>query len=272
MAKNRIFRVGVRSLLIGLMTLGLVLMLGEGSRFSANRSFASAQARVTPLQFKQTSLPNQIVGEPFGTSTIASTYMPPQETALVDPSNYDDRLQVDAYGNPVQNDLIVVIHETVGSASSAINQFQIPHPLDADQSSYHSLIRQDGTVVHLVPPEKRAFGAGNSVFVGANGSETVRINAALPPSVNNFAYHTSLESPADGRGNQRTHSGYTEAQYRSLAWVVAQTRVRGDRITTHRSVDRSGMRLDPRSFNPDRFFTFLRAYLPETSSSLQIEP
>ena len=63
----------------------------------------------------------------------------------------------------------MVLHETVGTASSAVNFFQTPHPNDDDQVSYHTLVGLDGTVYYLVPPDKRAFGAGDSVFVGAAG-------------------------------------------------------------------------------------------------------
>ncbi len=197
--------------------------------------------------------------EAVSISTTPS-HTPREDIIPADPTNYGTRYLTDVYGNPATYPLIVVIHETVGSASSAINLFRTPHPRDADQVSYHSLIRRDGSIVHLVHPQMRAFGAGNSVFVGPNGAEAVRTNAAFPPSVNNFAYHTSLESPSDGRGNQRGHSGYTEAQYQSLAWLVARLPVPDDRITTHQAVDRSGTRRDPRSFDRDRFLTLLQAY------------
>jgi len=191
---------------------------------------------------------------------LAQAAPPRQVTALADPSNYGDRFLTDINGQPVQNDFIVVLHETVGSAQSALNLFRTHHPRDQDQVSYHSLIGRDGTVYYIVPPEKRAFGAGNSVFDGPNGPETVRTNPAFPPSVNNFAYHISLETPGDGMNNNRSHSGYTQAQYSSLAWLLAQTTVPDNRITTHRAVDRSGSRMDPRSFNTQSMYTLLRSY------------
>lgn len=191
---------------------------------------------------------------------IIPSYVPPQINVPAHPTNYGERYLVDVNGYPVHNEMIVVIHETVGSASSALNMFQVAHYRDSDQVSYHSLIRRDGTIVYIVPPAMRAFGAGNSVFDGPNGPETVRTNAAFPPSVNNFAYHTSLESPADGRGNSSRHSGYTDAQYRSLAWLLAQLNVPESRITTHQGVDRSGTRRDPRSFDPQRFLALMRTY------------
>ncbi len=177
---------------------------------------------------------------------------PPEEIALIDPSNYGDRFLKDIDGRPVPHQPIIVLHETVGSASSVVNYFRTPHPNDDDQVSYHTLVKLNGTVVYLVPPEKRAFGAGNSVFKGEKGLETVKTNAAFPPSVNNFAYHISLETPADGENNGTRHSGYTVKQYQSLAWLVARTGVPNERITMHKIVDRSSSRIDPRSFDwPD---------------------
>lgn len=191
----------------------------------------------------------------------SSGYQPPQYQAAVHPSNYGERFAQDAQGRPVDNDWIIVLHETVGSGMSAVNHFQTPHLNDADQVSYHALIWADGTVVYLVPPEKRAYGAGNSVFDGERGIETVTTNPDLPPSVNNFAYHISLETPPDGReGRSAVHSGYTQAQYQSLAWLIARTGVPDRRITTHREVDRSGNRADPRSFDTATFQSMLSLY------------
>jgi N-acetyl-anhydromuramyl-L-alanine amidase AmpD len=193
-----------------------------------------------------------------------SGYTPREMIALIDPTNFGERYLKDINGNPALLDPIVVLHETVGSADSAIGLFRTPHPRDDDQASYHTLIRLDGTVVYLVPPDKRAYGAGNSAFNGANGLELVKTNPALSGSVNNFAYHISLETPWDGNNNGYSHSGYTPSQYQSLAWLVAKTNVPDDRITTHKAVDRSGSRIDPRSFNYSKFQQLLKTY-PKTS-------
>ncbi|MEM9150770.1 MAG: peptidoglycan recognition family protein [Cyanobacteria bacterium P01_F01_bin.3] len=188
-------------------------------------------------------------------------YQPQERVYLAHPSNYGERFAVDANGNAVNNQYIVVLHETVGSVSSALNLFQTNHPNDADQVSYHSLIGLDGTVYYIVPPEQRAFGAGNSVFRTSVGEESVYTNPDFPSSVNNFAYHISLETPPDGQNNNNaTHSGYTEAQYQSLAWLLARTTVPNDRITTHKDVDRSGSRSDPRSFDSQRLVNLLSQY------------
>lgn len=209
---------------------------------------------VLPDPFKNPALlpavPNPSIG-----------YEPPQMTVLADSSNYDVREQRDVEGRLVSNPLIVVLHETVGTAQSAINLFQTYHPDDWDQVSYHTLIKRDGTVVYIVPIEMRAFGAGNSVFLNADGrEEAVRTSPDFPASVNNFAYHISLESPPEGWNAGYTHSGYTENQYQSLAWLLARTDIPDDRITTHEAVDRSGSRIDPRSFNRQRLLTILHQY------------
>ena len=186
--------------------------------------------------------------------------LPPQETALAHPSNYGQRFLEDTDGNVVTNQLLVVLHETVDSASSAINTFQVSHAQDSKQVSYHDIIRRDGTIVNIVPITLRAFGAGNSVFEGTDGSEAVATNPALPASVNNFAYHIALESPPDSDWEATTHSGYTNAQYRSLAWLIARTCTPESRVVTHKSVDRSGMRRDPRSFEREKLLELLTQY------------
>ena len=192
-----------------------------------------------------------------------ATYTPPEKFALANPTNYGERFLKDLSGRAADLEPIVVLHETVGSASSAINFFQTTHMDGNDQASYHTLIAHDGTVIYLVPPDKRAFGAGDSAFTTSAGSEAVQTNPDFPASVNNFAYHISLESPSDGQNNGNSHSGYTQEQYQSLAWVTAKTSVPTDRITKHKIVDLSGMRKDPRSFDDATFLQLLNAY-PKT--------
>jgi hypothetical protein len=214
-------------------------------------------APVVPSSTARASAPVPLASPPPPTS---SGYTPRQQSAPADPTNYGDRYARDIYGRPVTNAPLIVLHETVGTADSAINTFQTPHLNEDDQTSYHTLIRRDGTLVYIVPPEKRAFGAGNSAFNGSNGLEAVKTHRLFPPSVNNFSYHISLETPLDGENDSASHSGYTDAQYQSLAWLVARTSVPNDRITTHRLVDRSGTRIDPRSFNGEKFAVALQNY------------
>lgn len=225
-----------------------------------------SQPVTSPVKKNQSQL-SQPVAKSYRTTEAFKSYRPQYEITQVDPSNYGDRYAKDINGVPVRNQPIVVIHETSNSASSAINFFQTSHDNENIQASYHTLIKLDGTVVYLIPPEKRAFGAGNSVFDGPNGSETVKTNPNLPPSVNNFAYHVSLETPPEAWGDKeaKNHTGYTEAQYYSLAWLIAQSQVPDDRITTHKAVDRSRQKVDPINFDFDKFFELLHSYRQSNS-------
>ncbi len=225
--------------------------------FQSEKTPASKSQNVAKSAVKK----SQPVGI-YKTTAAFAKYRPQYEVSPIDPSNYGERYTTDINGIPLNNQPIIVLHETSNSASSAINFFRTPHDNENIQASYHTLIKQDGTVVYLIPPDKRAFGAGNSVFDGAYGQETVKTNPNLPPSVNNFAYHVSLETPPDGWGDnhQTSHSGYTNSQYSSLAWLIAQSQVPDQRITTHRAVDRSGQRVDPLSFDFNKFFNLLHSF------------
>ena len=167
-----------------------------------------------------------------------------------DPSNFGNRFRRNPWGQPLNPDpRVVVLHETVYSLGSAINTFLTPHPRDEDQVSYHTLIGLDGSIVDLVDPLQRAFGAGYSSFLG----EWAVTNAKFQGSVNNFALHLSLETPKDGHDNDKRHSGYTQAQYDAMALVLNDWLDRFGfepaAITTHQHVDLGGERADPRSFS-----------------------
>jgi N-acetylmuramoyl-L-alanine amidase len=171
-------------------------------------------------------------------------------TVAIDPSNYGERFARDAFGNRIDpTPSLVVLHETVYGIGSAINTFVTPHPNEADQVSYHTLIGLDGAVVQVLDPQRRAFGSGNSAFNG----DWVITNPAFRGSVNNFALHVSLETPLDGEDADASHSGYTAAQYDALAALLDiwmdRFRIPFQRITTHAYVDLGGERSDPRSFD-----------------------
>ncbi|MEA5477142.1 peptidoglycan recognition family protein [Pseudanabaena galeata UHCC 0370] len=199
-------------------------------------------------------------------------YTPKEEIALADASNYGDRYLKDLDGNPANLPPIIVLHETRESAESIISYFQEFHSDGNDQASYHTLIKIDGTIVYIVPPDKRAFGSGNSVFVTPLSQEAVQTNPKYASSVNNFAYHVSLETPVDVPPNVYFHSGYTNAQYQSLAWLVAKTSIPLERITTNGTVARSRFRIDPRSFNSFLFRKFLSAYPKTQEISIGCSP
>ena len=177
-----------------------------------------------------------------------------------DDSNFGDRWRSNPWGeklNPVPR--VVVLHETVYSLNSALNTFLTPHPRDEDQVSYHTLVGLDGSIVDVVDPLKRAYGAGYSAFHG----EWAVTNAEFQGSVNNFALHLSLETPGDGQNSSGRHSGYTPRQYDALALVLDNWLERfqfpASAITTHRHVDLGGERGDPRSFSWDELQVRLAA-------------
>jgi len=256
-----------------------VLLIGRGTQLKNNpttlKPQVSAWSQYPKAKFQSAKNPEKksqdVLKSPvkinkpvarYITTQAFAQYRPNYQVVSVDPSNYGERYATGINSEPFNNQPIIVLHETGYSASSAINFFQVAHDDENVQASYHALIKLDGTVVYLVPPEKRAFGASNSVFDSPQGSETVKTNPNLPPSVNNFAYHVSLETPPDAydSSSQETHSGYTEAQYNSLAWLIAQSQVPGDRITTHKLVDRSGKKVDPINFDGKKFLSLLNTY------------
>lgn len=252
-----------RGLLIFSQLAALIIVVIVGQKPQENQAITSMPAIPTisasptppPEKVSQTIPKSQINKVEF-----VANFQPRYEISWAHPNNYGQRYAQDVNGVPVNNQSIIVIHETVNSATSAINNFQTPHTNENSQVSYHTLIKLDGTVVYIVPPKFRAFGAGNSIFRGAKGIETVKTHPQFPPSVNNFAYHVAFETPLDGRNNTKNHSGYTQVQYNSLAWLIAQSSVPEARITTHKAVDRSGTRIDPRSFDSSKFFRLLKSY------------
>ncbi|MEH1871155.1 peptidoglycan recognition protein family protein [Nostoc sp.] len=273
-----------RVLLISLMFMALivVLLIGRATKLQNNPTTSHisnprimAWSQYPQAQFQSAKYPENksqnVIKSPvninkpvarYVTTQAFAQYRPNYQVASVDPSNYGERYTQDVNGVLVNNQPIIVLHETGYSASSAVNFFQVAHTDESVQASYHALIKLDGTVVYLVPPEKRAFGAANSVFETPQGVETVQTNPNLPASVNNFAYHVSLETPPDSydASSQQNHSGYKEAQYNSLAWLIAQSQVPDDRITTHHLVDRSGKKVDPINFDGNKFLSLLNTY------------
>lgn len=226
----------------------------------------------TPKNSSNLSLSTSTIDNPPSFLRGSTRYTPKETVALADPTNFGERFVYDLYGKSAYHQPIIVLHETVGSASSAISFFRTPHPVESQQVSYHTLVKRDGEVVYLVPPDKRAFGAGDSIFSSTTSREAVKTHPEYPPSVNNFAYHISLETPSDGRDNGSTHSGYTRTQYQSLAWLVAKTGVPTSRITTHKIVDHSGQRQDPRSFSGSTFLKLLEVQQKSNEISIDCQP
>jgi N-acetyl-anhydromuramyl-L-alanine amidase AmpD len=185
---------------------------------------------------------------------VARGWVRPEQATPADPTNYGERQPRDVHGRRVPHTpQLIVLHETVLSEADTLKLFRTPHPRDEDQVSYHLLITPTGERLRLVADEARAYGAGMSAW----GDVSVRIRPTSVGSLNNVALHLSLVTPADGRGDSASHSGYTPAQYRAAASQVLLWQARWgiplNRLTTHAAVDRSRSRSDPRNFRWERF-------------------
>lgn len=220
---------------------------------ACNRGDASRQLVGLQMQANSSSeLPQSNNTQGLEGQQTKPNYTPKEEIANVAKENYADRTQT-------KFKPLIVLHETDATASSVINLFQNPK----SQVSYHVMIKLDGSLVYFTDSKKRAFGASPSQFNG-EFEERVRDDGRKVKSVNNFAYHISFETPTSGQppneDKRSTHSGYTEAQYNSLAWLTARTGVPLERITTHQFVDIGQGKQDPRSFNRAKFEKLWNSY------------
>jgi len=162
-------RLGLLSLFLGLLALIAFLQPGTAqlSRLDLTpRQMALQVKAARPLVTAPcaSEIPDQLVAGFVSPDRALPAYQPRQIVTSADPSNFGERVVRDVSGRVVYNEPIIVLHETVGSLYSAIGLFQTYHPDDDDQVSYHTLIGADGTIAYVVPPNKRAYGAGNSQF------------------------------------------------------------------------------------------------------------
>ena len=188
------------------------------------------------------------------TTCLRSAGIPAETTVAADPTNYGNREQTDDQGKPVNHvPMLIVLHETVVSEKETLNLFRTRHDNESEQSSYHMVIAEDGQRIRTVGDDYRAYGAGDSAI----SNYTIRLKKGSDGSLNNIALHLSLVSPEDGRGDNATHSGYTKRQYASTAAQVliwqAKFGIGIDYLTTHKAIDRSNTRKDPRSFDSREF-------------------
>ncbi len=212
---------------------------------------------------------------------LANEDRPPIVHSSALPTAYEER-------QPTGYPLLFVIHETAEPFENTRRSVRSPNY----EASFHALIHRNGTIYLYVPPHMKAWTGGFSRFnpeIAAKARQNPdfkpwsvpydphRDEAALQrsrrPSVNDFAFQVELVSPPDGYwcrqdmahtgvcvdnpiGRRNTHSGYTPEQYRSLAWLAAVTRVKPERITTHKEIELTAddPHTDPRGFNWPRFW------------------
>lgn len=117
--------------------------------------------------------------------------------------------------------LLVVLHETTTDIQTLLDLHEDPEFF----ASYHVIIRRDGCLINLVPPDMKAYAAADSKFLNNEG-----IIEEIEGSVDDFSYHIALESSKSAKG---VHLGYTKQQYNSLAWLLKATGVEFNRIALH---------------------------------------
>ncbi len=206
-------------------------------------------------RMSQVETMNQQHGNELNLPTTAGTVVEPgapaQDNQKLADNNYKKGRTPPAGVKP-----IIVLHETVGGFSSVVSIFNNP----SAEVSYHTVVQRNGTISYFVPPTDTAYGSAPAKFEGQT-------------KVNSFAYHISLESPPDRdtkRGQDPNHKGYTEEQYKSLAWLVARTGIPNERITTHEKVNTDGTRFDPYKFDFTKFNTYLAKYPREKKISFGV--
>ena len=244
--------------------------LEEANQKAASRQESTAKPQslsqphakqITATSLRRTPVAPASMTLESATACIRSSGIPAETTVAADPTNYGKREPTDDQGKPVNYmPMLIVLHETVASENETLNLFRTRHDNESDQSSYHMVIAQDGRRIRTVGDSDRAFGAGDSAF----SNYTIRLKKGSDGSLNNIALHVSLVSPEDGRGDSATHSGYTKRQYASAAAQVliwqATYGISFDYLTTHKAIDRSSTRKDPRSFDW-RVFSAAHRYL-----------
>lgn len=194
-------------------------LLCEFYRNAAQQNNLSVAANVSQAG----ALTNQYGSEldPKATKTqVAPNVTFPESNASISSKNWR-KGRLAPKGTPV----ILVLHETVVDYDTTIKFFNDPNR----KTSYHVLIKEDGSLVNLVSPKDTAFGSGKSQFNGL----------IIRNGVNDFAYQVSLVSPADRNidiPKDPNHKGYTSAQYQSLAKLAAKSGIPYERITTHEKV------------------------------------
>lgn len=144
--------------------------------------------------------------------------------------------------------LIVVIHESIISIEKLLLILKDKYI----ENSYHSLIKEDGNIVNVNPYNKKIYCVGEpSSFYSES------INNSVDP----FSIHICLITPSDKNYKEiKNLQGFTNNQYKSLAWIIKQLLIPWIRITTHKEVDMTNKSKDPLIFD----YNILRIYYLRT--------
>jgi N-acetylmuramoyl-L-alanine amidase len=137
----------------------------------------------------------------------------------------------------------VVLHSTVvPTTEGTVRIFLDPKR----EVSAHFVVGKDGQIIQMVPIEKRAWHAGESVLEGR-------------PRVNEFSVGIEMVNLNDG------NDPYTDAQMNAVAGIVRFLRSRYDipdsRIVSHEQIALpAGRKSDPAGFDFSRLYALCREY------------
>lgn len=171
----------------------------------------------------------------------------PDDNAANDPVDVHTRFKNVENDNErprgIEVNTIVIHADAAKRASSSVSW------IEADESdvSYHSLVERDGDLHRFVEPERRAWHAGKSVFMG-------RAN------VNDYSLGLAFANRNDGVEE------YTELQYQvgaaeAATWMRKFPAITMDRITTHNFIA-PGRKTDPGpQFDMEKFKEYVQKHL-----------
>lgn len=156
-------------------------------------------------------------------------------------------MKVTAITSPNQNqrpmgariDTILLHADASADAKSSISWIRS----DKSKVSYHTLIDRNGDIYHFVPPDKRAWHAGASEFMGKK-------------DVNDFSIGLAFANKNDGE--QVTDAQLQSAVYVCRYWMDRYRLITPSRITTHALVATpAGRKNDPLGFDLEHFRALL---------------
>lgn len=156
---------------------------------------------------------------------------------FVPPATWQSRPSPNQSARPAKTKISGIVLHADASSSVASSMDWIRRP--ESRASYHVLIGRNGTIYHLVPPEKKAWHAGRSAWDGV-------------PDCNAYTIGVSMSNRNDGA------EPYPEAQRDAAMDVCALFCKHFDipvgRITTHAIVATpTGRKTDPRGIDLEKF-------------------
>lgn len=166
---------------------------------------------------------------------------------------------------PVRPD-VIVIHVAVTTLQGCFNTFNNP----AEQKSSHYCVGDAGEIWQFVDEVHNAWHAG---FINNPSARLVRERIGKYPSPN--AYTIGIENSGNYPGDQ-TPDDFTEAQYQSNGWLVAECAKRWgipldrDHVIGHKEI-RADKTCPGTRVSIDRIIAIAKSYMGQPPSTLLSE-